>query len=183
MKFEIKGRITETESELGVRDLRIHAWDKDRCYDDLLGNASTDDDGQFKIVYTKKAFRELFEACPDIYLSVLAPDRTRLLDTEDKIRWGASTTEAFNLRIDREKLGPWAPTPPKGFPQSEKQLADRERVKATTEPPAGADIEVQRIWFKGGKEVQAVITQVEGKSAFSVRVPFKLEDVKRPSLL
>ena len=61
MEFKIKGRVTETESEQGVRDLLVRAWDKDRCYDDLLGNATTDAEGRFEIVYTTKAFRELFD--------------------------------------------------------------------------------------------------------------------------
>lgn len=183
MEFKIKGRIVETESELGVRDLLVRAWDKDRCYDDLLGNATTDAEGRFEIVYSSKAFRELFEARPDIYLSILTPDRKRLHDTRDAIRWQASAEESFDLQIDRKKLGIWAPTKPEGAPQIEKGLADRARVKASSQPPAGAEIELGRLWFPEGKEVKPTIKRVEGKPSFSVRAPFSLVDVKRPELV
>lgn len=73
MEFEITGCVYEKESGRVVEGLMIRAYDKDMFYDDLLGNAYTDAEGKFKIVYSEKDFSELFETKPDIYLSVYAP--------------------------------------------------------------------------------------------------------------
>lgn len=112
MEFKITGHVREKESGLGVRGLMIRAYDKDLLYDDLLGTAITDDEGHFKVVYTEKDFRELFERKPDIYLSVYAPPWRLLIETTDAVRWGASEREHFQLEIERETLGDMAPTRP-----------------------------------------------------------------------
>lgn len=112
MQFKITGRIVEKESGLGVRGLRVRAYDKDLLYDDLLGTALTDDDGRFEMQYTERDFRELFECRPDIYLSIYAPPYRFLIDTQAAIRWNAGTEEHFELAIEREILGDVAPSRP-----------------------------------------------------------------------
>lgn len=112
MEFTITGRIREKESGLGVEGLMVRAYDKDLLYDDLLGAARTDADGQFEMRYSEKDFRELFERKPDIYLSVFAPPCRFLVDTKDSVRMGATEAEHFELEIDRETLGDVAPTRP-----------------------------------------------------------------------
>jgi hypothetical protein len=112
MVFRISGHVREKESGLGVRGLMIRAYDKDLLYDDLLGTANSDDKGRFEIVYTEKDFRELFEAKPDIYLTIYAPPFRLLIDTEKAVRWGATDHEVFELEIDRETLGDISPSRP-----------------------------------------------------------------------
>ncbi len=112
MNFKITGSVSEKESGLAVEGLMIRAYDKDMLYDDLLGNANTDEQGKFEIVYSKKDFSELFETKPDIYLSLYAPPCKFLMNTRDSVCWNASECENFNLEIDRETLGPLAPSLP-----------------------------------------------------------------------
>lgn len=109
MKYEINGVVVEKESGAPVRGLFVRAYDKDLIYDDLLGTATTDDEGRFTMAYSERDFRELFEKKPDIYLEVYAPPMRFLVNTKDAIRWGASTDEHFVIEIDRETLGDNAP--------------------------------------------------------------------------
>ena len=82
MNFKITGCVYEKESGLAVEGLIIRAYDKDMFYDDLLGNACTDEQGKFEIVYSEKEFAELFESKPDIYLSVYAPPCQLLISSK-----------------------------------------------------------------------------------------------------
>ena len=112
MDFRISGRIAETESGKGIKGLLVRARDRDLLFDDLLGNATTDEQGAFEIAYGEKDFRELFDAKPDIYLSVYAPPSRLLAETADAIRWDASKHERFDLKIPRDRLGPVSPELP-----------------------------------------------------------------------
>jgi hypothetical protein len=112
MEFRITGEITESESGIGVENLLVRAHDRDLLFDDLLGNATTDNQGRFEIAYDAKDFRELFDAKPDIYLSVYAPPCRLLAETSDAIRWHASKCEHFELKLPRDKLGSNSPELP-----------------------------------------------------------------------
>ncbi len=100
MQFKITGIVYEKESGLAVEGLMIRAYDKDMLYDDLLGTAITDENGDFEMKYAEKDFRELFEGKPDIYLSVYAPPCRFLVDTKKSVRCSAFEHEHFELEID-----------------------------------------------------------------------------------
>lgn len=112
LRFTITGLVKEKESGLGVPRLLIRAYDKDLLFDDLLGSTTTDEEGRFEISYSEEDFRELFERQPDIYLTVYAPPRRRLMDTAKEIRWNAGEREVFELEIDRATLGDLSPVLP-----------------------------------------------------------------------
>ena len=98
LDFIIKGCIKEKETHLPVSNLNVRAYDKDMLYDDLLGNATTDEKGEFAINYSEKDFRELFDNKPDIYLSVFDPLRHLVYSTQDSLRWNASEEEFFEAK-------------------------------------------------------------------------------------
>ncbi len=112
MQFKITGCVYEKESGLTVEGLMIRVYDKDLFYDDLLGTAYTDTNGRFEICYSEKDFSELFESKPDIFLSIYAPPCRFLIDTKSSVRWGATESEHFDVEIDRDILGPIAPSRP-----------------------------------------------------------------------
>ena len=99
--FRISGRVTEKESGLGVPGLIVRAFDKDMFFDDLLGSVTTGSDGSFEIQYLRSDFSDLFEAKPDIYLSVYAPPIRWLADTKESVRWNAGADEQFTIVLDR----------------------------------------------------------------------------------
>ena len=63
--------VIKDNSQKGISNLRVEAWDKDLLIDDFVGEATTDKNGKFKISFTEKRFRELFlDRKPDIYFKV-----------------------------------------------------------------------------------------------------------------
>lgn len=104
MMFKITGRVVVKESQRALPGLIIKAYDKDLLYDDLLGNAVTDLDGTFEIVYEGEDFQELFEKKPDIYLKVKDEDWKDIFSTEEKVRFDSDKEEFFQLEIPWEKL-------------------------------------------------------------------------------
>ena len=105
--FLIFGKVIEKESAQGIPGLTVKAIDKDWLFDDLLGTAVTDENGQFSIRYEGEDFQELFfDNQPDIYLKIKDPDGGLLLSTKDKVRYQASTTEEFIVEIPKALLPP-----------------------------------------------------------------------------
>jgi hypothetical protein len=104
MTFIISGGIREKENGDSVPGLLVRAIDKDLLFSDLLGTATTDAEGRFKIIYEESDFRELFDTRPDIYLSIYAPPFQHLMDTRETVRWGASEREYFEIEIPRAVL-------------------------------------------------------------------------------
>jgi hypothetical protein len=100
-QFRISGRVFDRATGAGVAGIVVRAYDKDLLFDDLLGNALTDVDGRFLLVYEGADFRELFERRPDIYLSLHDGSGARLQDTRDAIRWRAGADEVFDVALDR----------------------------------------------------------------------------------
>ena len=71
MVYRIFGRVVDSQSGAGVSGLRVEAWDKAAIFDDLLGDASTDGEGAFEIVFEESFFRKIFgDLEPDLYFKV-----------------------------------------------------------------------------------------------------------------
>ncbi len=104
MKFEITGRVQESESGRGVPGIIISAFDKDRHFDDLLGEVMSDADGNFFMEYDEKKFKDLFEKAPDIYLTVKTLSGRVLFTTEGATRFKAKPHEEFQLEIPGKTL-------------------------------------------------------------------------------
>lgn len=102
--FIIYGKVLGKVSKKGITSLTVEALDKDLLFDDRLGTAITNKDGNFEILYDKEDFQELFlDLKPDIYLRVKNPKGEIIYTTEDKIKYGVIGVEEFNIVIS-EKL-------------------------------------------------------------------------------
>jgi len=104
MKFEISGTVKERETGAFVPGVVVTAFDKDRFWDDRLGETLSDAAGQFHLEYDERAFRDLFEQAPDIYLEVKTPAGKLLHTTESAVRFDGGHNEVFQLGIPAEVL-------------------------------------------------------------------------------
>jgi hypothetical protein len=104
MKFEISGTVNEKETGARIPGVVVVASDKDRFWDDRLGEVLSDAAGQFHLVYDDKAFRDVFEKAPDVYLTVKTPAGEPLYSTKDAVRFDAGHNEVFQLDIPAEVL-------------------------------------------------------------------------------
>lgn len=85
--YVICGRVTDCETKVPLKGLRVFAFDVDLIQDDPLGSAVTDSNGKFKIWYTEADFSKTifnwlnveWPAGPDIYFRVETGTGTVLL--------------------------------------------------------------------------------------------------------
>jgi hypothetical protein len=89
---------TSQETGDAVAGLRVLAMDADVLFDDLLGQAVTDEEGRYEIDYDVRDFRDLIERAPDIYLIVIAGDRV-VGDTRHALVRDAEPDREINFQI------------------------------------------------------------------------------------
>lgn len=94
----IYGTATSMETGVGLAGLRVLAMDADVLFDDLLGQAITDEEGRYEIGYDVRDFRDLIERAPDIYLIVVDGDRV-VGDTRDVLVREAQPDREINFQI------------------------------------------------------------------------------------
>jgi carotenoid cleavage dioxygenase len=105
--FRILGTIEEEETGRPLAGLIVRAYDRDFLFDDKVGVATTDEDGRFEIRFSRRDFSDPGESQPDLYLRIY--DRSGIREihqTTDAIRWNASATERYRLRIPARALRP-----------------------------------------------------------------------------
>jgi len=104
-EFKIYGKILEKETGKGIPNLIVKAVDKDLLYDDILGEATTDENGNFEIKYNKEDFKELLlDKEPDIYLNVRNANGDVIYTTETKVVYDALEEEEFVIRISKSLI-------------------------------------------------------------------------------
>ena len=98
----VQGKVVDEESKQGMGKVIVSLYDKDLFFDDVLGTTITDDEGKFEITYRTEAFRDLFEAKPDLYVKVLDATGKTLYCSRKPLRPEASHIETFNIAISGE---------------------------------------------------------------------------------
>lgn len=100
-----QGRVVDENGE-GVSGLLVRLFDMDRRYDDKLGAALTNKDGNFQITYRVQDFREGDEPGPDLYLLVTDQEKNVLYTSEETIRFDAGRVETFDIIIANRESDP-----------------------------------------------------------------------------
>lgn len=98
--WTVRGRVEDQNGE-GLGDLIVSLYDKDLFFDDRLGQAETDDNGEFEISYRTEDFRDLIERKPDIYIKVFDQEGNELHSSKKKYRFGSGRVEIVNITIGK----------------------------------------------------------------------------------
>jgi hypothetical protein len=83
--------------------LTVRVFDKDRKYDDLLGETETDANGDFSTIYHERDFKESGENLPDLYVMVTDTGGKLLYSSLDSVRYEAGRSEYFAIRLGATK--------------------------------------------------------------------------------
>ena len=106
-RFRIVGTLEEEETGRPLAGLIVRAFDRDVVFDDKLAFATSDREGRFEMHFDHDAFRDLNESRPDLYLRIFDPAGTREIhQTADAVRWNASASETYAIRIPARALRP-----------------------------------------------------------------------------
>ncbi|MBI9048796.1 MAG: hypothetical protein JEZ00_05240 [Anaerolineaceae bacterium] len=87
------------ESGQPATNLVVRVFDKDRKYDDLLGETETDANGDFSIIYHERDFKESNEDLPELYVLVTDAKGKLLYTSRDNLRFNAGQSEYFAIRL------------------------------------------------------------------------------------
>lgn len=108
--FTVRGKVVLEEEQKGILGLKILLYDKDHFFDDKLGVAYTDQEGNFTIQYREEDFQDLFERAPDLYLKIVDFQYQTIHSTENAVRVNAGLVSEFNIALPRSKVGNHAKT-------------------------------------------------------------------------
>jgi hypothetical protein len=88
-------------SGVPAKGLTVRVFDRDRKFDDLLGETETDDNGDFSVTYHERDFKEAGEKLPELYVMVSDARGTELYTTRDDVRFRAGRSEYFLIRLGK----------------------------------------------------------------------------------
>lgn len=98
-EWMVYGQVIDSQGN-SVADVIVRVYDKDRKYDDLLGYTTTDEFGDFHLIYHERAFYEPGEEMPELYLRVEDNDGQELYSSEDNIRYQSGRIEYFLIQLE-----------------------------------------------------------------------------------
>ncbi len=149
LEYRVGGEVVEKETGRPLPGLLVRVFDKDELYNDLLGEARTDDAGRFEVRYAGGDFQELFDKRPDLFFRIFDAEGAQLIHTtEESVRVDAGADEQVRIEIPRaalpaagrreagrerdiirEKAGPYL-----RHPGGEKELLSQVEVRAADSP-------------------------------------------------
>jgi hypothetical protein len=98
--------------------LTVRVFDRDRKYDDLLGDTNTDESGDFSVIYHERDFKETRENLPELYVMVSDETGKVLYSSRDSVRYESGRSEYFAIHLEAKKARPprkkTSPNPAKG---------------------------------------------------------------------
>jgi len=120
------GRVFDPQGS-PVPGLRVRVFDRDRKYDDLLGDTTTDEYGDFAVKYHERDFAEVGEGLPELYVMVSDSAGAELYSSRDSVRYESGRGEYFEIVL------PAAPRSTAQKPKTRTSKATRAPRKRATD--------------------------------------------------
>jgi Transthyretin-like family len=104
-QWMVFGRVLDSGGR-PVTGVRVRVFDRDRRYDDLLGETETDEYGDFSVVYHERVFAEAGEDLPELYVMVEDQQEHLLYSSRDELRYEAGRAEYFQIVLAQQQTEP-----------------------------------------------------------------------------
>lgn len=104
-EWMVYGRVLDSGGR-PVTGVRVRVFDRDRKYDDLLGDSETDEYGDFAVVYHERDFAEAGEELPELYVMVEDRRGNLLYSSRDELRYEAGRAEYFQIVLGEQQAEP-----------------------------------------------------------------------------
>jgi len=105
------GRVIDAQGQ-PAGGLHVRVFDRDRKFDDLLGDTVTDAQGRFAVVYHQRDFAEVRENLPELYVRVEDEAGQLLYSSRDAVRFNAGRAEYFEIQLSQTPVPDQPKTPP-----------------------------------------------------------------------
>jgi hypothetical protein len=99
-EWVVFGQVLDANGSV-AQGLTVRIFDRDRKYDDLLGETETDVNGEFSVTYHERDFQDVGEKLPELYVMVSDAKGTVLYSTRDDVRFRAGRSEYFLIRLGK----------------------------------------------------------------------------------
>lgn len=96
LQWMVFGRVLDPTGR-PVTNVTVRVFDRDRRYDDLLGDTTTDEYGDFVVVYHERDIAEAGENLPELYVMVEDQQGNSLYSSRDELRFEAGRIEYFEI--------------------------------------------------------------------------------------
>lgn len=126
-EWVVFGTVTEAEGK-PASGLTVRVFDRDRKYDDLLGETETDENGDFAVTYHERDFAEVRENLPDLYVMIQDGQGQLLYSSRNSVRYEAGRVEYFRIVLRAAPPGA-TKTAPKSKPSSEAPITRKTQRK------------------------------------------------------
>ncbi len=127
----VYGIVLDSQGQ-AVIGVHVRVFDRDRKYDDLLGDTTTDELGNFSAIYHERDFAEVHEANPDLYVMVSDSAGTLLYSSRDNVRFEAGRAEYFRIVLNAPPSG--AKSKNTRSPQTKNSSAKQTGAKRISKP-------------------------------------------------
>jgi hypothetical protein len=111
LEWMAHGRVLD-ESGKPAGGLHVRVFDRDRKYDDLLGDTISDAQGRFAVTYHQRDFAEVRENLPELYVLVEDEAGQVLYSARDAVRFSAGRAEYFEIQLGQAPASEKPKTPP-----------------------------------------------------------------------
>jgi hypothetical protein len=101
LQWMVLGRVLDRAGEPAT-GMTVRVFDRDRQYDDLLGVTTTDEYGDFAVVYHERDFAEPGEDLPELYVMVEDREGNQVYSSRDGLRFEAGRAEYFQIILDEQ---------------------------------------------------------------------------------
>jgi hypothetical protein len=101
-EWVVFGTIVDATGQ-GAANLTVRVFDQERKFDELLGETTTDEFGDFYLAYSERKFKKVGEEAPDLFLMVTDPDGKEIYTSRETVRFAAGRSEYFAVRLEAKK--------------------------------------------------------------------------------
>jgi hypothetical protein len=99
-EWVVFGTVVNAENK-PVSGLVVRLYDRDRKYDDFLGESETDANGDFSIIYHERDFMESGENLPELYVTISDSKGKEVYSSRDNVRFNSGRSEYFAIRLGK----------------------------------------------------------------------------------
>jgi len=101
-EWVVFGTVTDADGK-GASNVTVRVYDAERKFDELLGETTTDEFGDFYLAYNQRKLKKVGDEAPDLFLMVTDADGKTIYNSAEAVRFAVGRSEYFAIRLAAKK--------------------------------------------------------------------------------